>query len=125
MGLRPLEIFLFLQCEDRLQSSESDVYRRQNLTSEVYPRTVRVKGHREVLLSVEQFFFRYENSDWGWNDKQKKEEMSEEKAWYLLAKDESQKPIAMCHFRFDMDFDDEVLYWLVPTGYLKILNCFM
>ena len=32
MGLRPLEIFLIIQCGDRLQSSESDVYRRQTST---------------------------------------------------------------------------------------------
>ena len=41
MGLRPLEIFLLLQCGDRLYSSESDVYRRQILTTKVYPRAVR------------------------------------------------------------------------------------
>ena len=44
MGLRPLEIFLLLQRGDRLQSSESDVYRRQILTTKVDPRAVRVKG---------------------------------------------------------------------------------
>ena len=43
MGLRPLEIFVLLQCGDRLWSSESDVYRRQILTTKVDPRTVRVK----------------------------------------------------------------------------------
>ena len=43
MGLRPLEICLLLQCGDRLESSESDVYRRQILTTEVDPRAVRVK----------------------------------------------------------------------------------
>ena len=37
----PLE--LFLQCRDRLWTSESDVYRRQILTTKVYPRAVRVK----------------------------------------------------------------------------------
>ena len=42
MGLRSLEIFYFLQCEDRLQSSESDVYRRQILTSVVDPHAVKV-----------------------------------------------------------------------------------
>ena len=41
MGLRSLQIFLFLQ--DRLQSSESDVYRRQILTTKVDPRALRVK----------------------------------------------------------------------------------
>ena len=42
MGLRPSEIFLLLQCGDRLQSSESDVYRRQILTTKVDSRAVRV-----------------------------------------------------------------------------------
>ena len=41
MGLRILEIFLFLQCEDRFLTSESDVYRRQILTTKVDPRAVR------------------------------------------------------------------------------------
>ena len=40
MGLRPLQIFLPLRCGDRLKSSESDVYRRQILTSKVDPRAV-------------------------------------------------------------------------------------
>ena len=44
MGLRPLEIFLLLQRGDRLWSSESDVYRRQILTTKVGPRAARVKG---------------------------------------------------------------------------------
>ena len=46
MGLRPLEIFNFFQCEDRLYTSESDVYRRQILTYKDGPRTERVdSGH--------------------------------------------------------------------------------
>ena len=40
MCLWPLEISLLLQCGDRFQTSESDVYRRQNLTFKVHPRTV-------------------------------------------------------------------------------------
>ena len=43
MGLRTLYIFLLLQCGERLQSSESDDFSRQNLTTEVDARTVRVK----------------------------------------------------------------------------------
>ena len=59
MGLRPLEIFLILQCGDRLQSSESDVYRRQILTTKVDPRAVRVQqglnllGHHSQLLPLD------------------------------------------------------------------------
>ena len=41
--LRPLEICLLLQCGERLKTSESDVYRRQILTTKVAPRAVRVK----------------------------------------------------------------------------------
>ena len=36
-----INILLF-QCGDRLQTSDSDVHRRQNLTSKVDPRTERV-----------------------------------------------------------------------------------
>ena len=42
MGLRLISILLLLQCGDRLQISESDVYRRQILTTEVDSRAVRV-----------------------------------------------------------------------------------
>ena len=41
-SIRPLEIILILQSGDRFQTSESDVYRRQIMTSEVDPRAVRV-----------------------------------------------------------------------------------
>ena len=40
MGLRP---FIYLHCGDRLQTSDSDVNRRQNLTSNVGPRTKKVE----------------------------------------------------------------------------------
>ena len=43
MGLRPLLIFVLFQWEDRLWTSESDVYRRQILTYKDGPRTERVK----------------------------------------------------------------------------------
>ena len=42
MGQLPLEIFLLIQCGDRLQFSESDVYRRQILMTKVDPRAVGV-----------------------------------------------------------------------------------
>ena len=44
MGVRPLEFFLILQREERLYTSESDVYRRQILTYKVDPRAVRVNN---------------------------------------------------------------------------------
>lgn len=52
----------------------------------------------------------YENSTWGWSDKKKRDEMTEDKAWYLLAKNESGKAVAFSHFRFDLEEGEEVLY---------------
>lgn len=54
----------------------------------------------------------YEESNWGWKTSSKKEEMTEDAAWYLIARDldSGGKPVAFSHFRFDMDYDDEVLY---------------
>lgn len=52
----------------------------------------------------------YEQSDWGWNDRDKREEMTDGRAWYLVARDDEGKPVAFVHFRFDMEEDEEVLY---------------
>ncbi|KAK2188628.1 hypothetical protein NP493_126g00024 [Ridgeia piscesae] len=52
----------------------------------------------------------YEDSGWGWNDKQKLDEMSEDKARYLVARNQENKPVALVHFRFDMDYEEAVLY---------------
>ncbi|XP_048736636.2 N-alpha-acetyltransferase 40-like isoform X2 [Ostrea edulis] len=53
----------------------------------------------------------YEESDWGWKDKDKYSEMTEEKAQYLVAVDVvTSKPVAFTHFRFDMELDEEVVY---------------
>jgi len=39
--------------------------------------------------------------------------MTDPHAWYLIAFDEDagSRPVAAVHFRFDIDNDDEVLYW--------------
>ena len=50
MDLRPLEIFYFFQCGDRLNTSESDVCRRQILTYIDSPRTER--DQRDSSLSI-------------------------------------------------------------------------
>jgi len=52
----------------------------------------------------------YEKSNWGWNEKNIREEMFEEAAWYLIVKNEEGKICGFSHFRFDMDCDAEVLY---------------
>merc|ERR1712096_104775 len=47
------------------------------------------------------------DAEFGW---EKKSELREDLAWYLLAKTKEGSPVAFSHFRFDMDYDDEVLY---------------
>uniref|UniRef100_A0A4W3GSX4 N-alpha-acetyltransferase 40, NatD catalytic subunit n=1 Tax=Callorhinchus milii TaxID=7868 RepID=A0A4W3GSX4_CALMI len=54
---------------------------------------------------------RYEQSEWGWKDREKKEELSDERAWYLVARDGAgRSPLAFSHFRFDVECGEEVLY---------------
>ena len=53
----------------------------------------------------------YEDSDWGWNDRQKRDEMMEDKARYLIARDDDGNNVAVSHFRYDLDNDIEILYW--------------
>jgi len=52
----------------------------------------------------------YQKSDWGWCEANKKQELFEDSARYLIARLEDGTPVAYSHFRYDMDFDDDVLY---------------
>uniref|UniRef100_A0A0A9ZD19 N-alpha-acetyltransferase 40 n=1 Tax=Lygus hesperus TaxID=30085 RepID=A0A0A9ZD19_LYGHE len=53
----------------------------------------------------------YNQCEWGWNGEKKREEMTEDAAWYLVAfTTEGNQPVAFSHFRFDIDFGYEVLY---------------
>lgn len=51
----------------------------------------------------------YEQSEWGWKEREKRAELRDERAWYLLAL-EPAGPVAFSHFRFDVECGDEVLY---------------
>uniref|UniRef100_A0A8C4PTR9 N(alpha)-acetyltransferase 40, NatD catalytic subunit n=1 Tax=Equus asinus asinus TaxID=83772 RepID=A0A8C4PTR9_EQUAS len=56
----------------------------------------------------------YEQSEWGWKDREKREEMTDDRAWYLIAWENSSVPVAFSHFRFDVECGDEwghVLLW--------------
>jgi len=37
--------------------------------------------------------------------------MTEDRAWYLIARNEENLPVAFVHFRFDIELDEEVVYW--------------
>nr|CAD7586195.1 unnamed protein product [Timema genevievae] len=53
----------------------------------------------------------YEDCEWGWSDKEKREEMVDDMAWLLVAQRTSDdQPVAFSLFRFDLDYGDEVLY---------------
>ncbi|KAK6291734.1 N-alpha-acetyltransferase 40 isoform X2 [Coregonus clupeaformis] len=52
----------------------------------------------------------YEQSEWGWKEREKRDEMKDERAWYLLARDTDSSPVAFSHFRFDVECGEEVLY---------------
>ena len=58
------------------------------------------------------FCFSYEKSFQGWDENQKLKEFKHKNARYLIVREvESKKPIAFSHFRFDMDYNSEVIYW--------------
>ncbi|EDV23996.1 uncharacterized protein TRIADDRAFT_26664 [Trichoplax adhaerens] len=52
----------------------------------------------------------YITSEWGWDDKEKKEEMFDKKGWYLIARNDQNIPIGMVSFRFDIEEGDAVVY---------------
>ncbi|XP_031574828.1 N-alpha-acetyltransferase 40-like [Actinia tenebrosa] len=90
-------------------------YNRNGLDLEVTCRRVTAMNPEEVQwvfdLTKRNMEALYEESDWGWNDKKKMDEMTEEKAWYLLVNDKEGNRVALSHFRFDLDENmDEVLY---------------
>uniref|UniRef100_A0A1A8JTM9 N-alpha-acetyltransferase 40 n=1 Tax=Nothobranchius kuhntae TaxID=321403 RepID=A0A1A8JTM9_NOTKU len=64
----------------------------------------------QVIRAVSFRCRRYEQSEWGWKEREKREEMNDERAWYLLARDADSTPVAFSHFRFDVECGEEVLY---------------
>ncbi|XP_070522479.1 N-alpha-acetyltransferase 40 isoform X2 [Cardiocondyla obscurior] len=70
----------------------------------------------------------YERSRWSWNAAEKRAELTEETAWYLLALCNNEF-LGFSHFRFDIDNGDLVLYCyelqLEPSIRRKGLGRFM
>jgi len=48
--------------------------------------------------------------DLNWNEERKREELKDDRAWYLIARQQDGTPVAFSHFRYDMDYDDDVVY---------------
>ena len=109
----------------------SDVSKRRYVATEIHVHIVisskpLVKFSFVAIDAITLYnYFRYEESEWGWSDKQKHEEMTEDEAWYLIARNvSSNEPQAMVHFRFDMDDDVEVLYWYGALQYTHVIYRF-
>ena len=56
------------------------------------------------------FNSRYEESEWGWDEKDKLREMTDDAAWYLVATSDDNKLVAFSHFRFDVIFQLFIIY---------------
>lgn len=63
----------------------------------------------------------YEQSNWGWDPIAKQKELTESTAWYLIASS-NDKFVGFSHFRFDVDYREEVLYWYVNFFILVYKN---
>ncbi|CAB3248918.1 unnamed protein product [Arctia plantaginis] len=90
------------------------VYRNKDLEVDMYMHRV-TELDKNVLqwaidLTERNMKQLYATCAWGWNKERKVEEMTDESAWYLIAKEKNGTLLAFSHFRFDMDFGDPVLY---------------
>lgn len=89
-------------------------YERRGLSVSIEHRNMAdlADGEVELMLAIcrENMQTLYEACEWGWNDKEKRSEMTESMAKFLIARNAEGKIVAFCHFRFDIDYDDEVLY---------------
>ncbi|KAG5899835.1 hypothetical protein JTB14_012306 [Gonioctena quinquepunctata] len=61
-------------------------------------------------LTKRNMQLKYEQSSWGWSDEKKLSELTDEAAWYLIAKSVDGNLLGFSHFRFDVDEGIEVLY---------------
>lgn len=52
----------------------------------------------------------YENSDWGWQDNSKLEELTQEDARFLIVRDSTDNIVGFSHFQFDMENNYPILY---------------
>jgi GNAT superfamily N-acetyltransferase len=57
-----------------------------------------------------------------WNESRKRDELIDARAWFLIARTQEGTPVAFSHFRYDMDYDDDVIYCYeiqVEKGYRR------
>ncbi|XP_014786549.1 N-alpha-acetyltransferase 40 isoform X3 [Octopus bimaculoides] len=136
--LRPREILtVTLQAQRRTAKSKEKRQKKLQEISRLKASIAKVEAANKLedplsmLMPFKKFERNgYEASDWGWSDREKKTEMTEDKAWYLIARDlDSKKPVACVHFRFDLECDDEVLYCyeiqIMPEARRKGLGKFL
>lgn len=99
----PLEPFpVFRKFNKNGLSAELSVHRVTNLDEET-----KLWAFNLTKCNMQD---KYMESSWPWKDSQKLEELTDEAAWYLVAKTPEGDKLGFSHFRFDMDYGDEVLY---------------
>lgn len=61
----------------------------------------------------------YQQSNGGWNESAKHNELTDPSAWYLIVSSNDEL-LGFSHFRYDLDDKIEVLYWYVHCHYFVI-----
>ena len=62
--------------------------------------TVRSLSERSYIMNLQLYYNFCFKSEWGWNEENKRKELNEEAAWFLIAREkETEVPVAFSHFR--------------------------
>lgn len=89
-------------------------YSTDNLNLKIEYKSSKKLEHEEMdqifILLKNNMQILYENSDWGWNETEKKTELADESAKYLLAKNSDGRILGFTHFRFDVENNQPILY---------------
>ncbi|CAG0895189.1 unnamed protein product [Cyprideis torosa] len=64
----------------------------------------------------------YKKSESGWTDSSKRDELDDERAWFLIVEEEG-RPVAFSHFRFDLDGEGEVCCEVLYCYELQVAPC--
>ena len=73
---------------------------------------------KELLIYKRWNIAEYDACYWGWNEKDKKDELKEKNPWFLIAKNSESQIVAFAHFKFDFDEEIPVLYCYEVSLYL-------
>ena len=72
-----------------------------------------INGNTFHIYTLTTYRHRYNESSWGWNEKEKYRELSDDRARFLLARNQQRQLVGYVHFRFDIEETLAVVYWFV------------